>query len=149
MMRRDRKRLKKARSILSGILDMLTGGQTRNKRTNSQMHRRPPNLHYSKACYSLWTPKWPPRAVQCNSSIYIYLNPDPLGSTNYFALPARWQTTKSTPNLDSIEKWTLSDLAKATKFAISWSAELTTWSSNGAKSWVPQLKWNNEPPKSE
>ena len=63
---------------------------------------------YSKACYNLQTPKWSPRAVQCNSSIHSYLNPDPLGSTNYFALPGRWHTTKSTPNLDSIKKQTLS-----------------------------------------
>ena len=56
-------------------------------------------------------------------SIYIYLNPGPLGSTNYFALPARWQTTKSTPNLNSIDKKTPSDLAKAMKFAISWSVD--------------------------
>ena len=31
--------------------------------------------------------------------------------------------TKLTPNLDSIKKQTLSDRAKATKFAISWSVE--------------------------
>ena len=43
MMRRDRKRLKKARCMLSGILDMLIDGTTSNKRTNSQIHSRPPN----------------------------------------------------------------------------------------------------------
>ena len=72
--------------------------------------------------------------------IYIYLNLDPLGSTNYFAWLKRWWTIKSTPNLDSIEKQTLSDPAKAMKSAFTWRAESNTWNSNGEKSWVLQLK---------
>ena len=50
-------------------------------------------------------------------------NPDLLGSNNYFALLEKWWTTKSTPNLDSIEKLISFDLAKTTKFAILWLAE--------------------------
>ena len=78
------------------IVECISGHQTR----------------YPKVCYNLRTPKWPLIAVQCNSSMCNYLNPDPLGGTNYFALPSRWQTSKSTPNLDSIKKWISSDLAK-------------------------------------
>ena len=70
-----------------------------------------------------------PRAVQCSSS--IYLNPDLLNSTNYFALAERWWITKLSANLDSIKKQTSSYLAKATKFAISRSV----------KSNYLELKW--------
>ena len=43
-MGRDRKKLKKSKCTLSGILDILTGRISSNKRTNTQMHSRPPNL---------------------------------------------------------------------------------------------------------
>ena len=43
IMRKDRKRLKKARSILCGILDTLKGGTSSNKKINSEMHSMLPN----------------------------------------------------------------------------------------------------------